>query len=140
MICLPNPTTTTQRMFQVICTPKHFAFNGGGDLWAFDYDFEGESVIDEPLMPEATELVNRLLKQKYSTSTSKIEITFCAFGIIQNPDIELTYVGPKDEGSLYKVISPSSEELDMTIWLCPVFDSFYEERPRHLFIKVERQD
>lgn len=139
MICLPNPTIT-QRMFQVICTPKHFAFNGGGDLWAFDYDFEGESIVDEPLMPEATELVNRLLKYKYEEPTSKISIMFCAASIFKNPDITLKYVGPKDEGSLYEVVNPATPELAMTIWLCPVFDSFYSERPEELCAFVERLD
>jgi len=127
-------------MFQVICTPKHFAFNGGGDLWAFDYDFEGESIVDEPLMPEATELVNRLLKYKYEEPTSKISIMFCAASIFKNPDITLKYVGPKDEGSLYEVIDPATPELAMTIWLCPVFDSFYSERPKELCAFVERLD
>ena len=127
-------------MFQVICTPKHFAFNGGGDLWAFDYDFEGESIVDEPLMPEATELVNRLLKYKYEEPTSKISILFSVPGVFRDADITLKYVGPKDEGSLYEVVNPATPELAMTIWLCPVFDSFYSERPEELCAFVERLD
>lgn len=139
MISLPAPPIN-YTMFQVICTPKHFAFNGGGDLWAFDYDFDGESIIDEPLMPEATELVNRLLKHKYSEPTSKIEITFCSFNILNDADIELKYIEPKDEGSTYEVVNPETPELAMSIWLCPVFDSFYSKRPDQLFVKVERLD
>ena len=127
-------------MFTVICTPKHFAFNGGGDLWAFDYDFEGESIVDEPLMPEATDLVNRLLKYKYSTTTQKIKVTFTAQPIIKY-DVALSYVGPEDEGSRYQVEGAATPELDMKIWLCPVFDSFYGDgRPQNLYVLVERQD
>ena len=69
----------TSTMFSITCTPKHHAFNEGGDLWCFDYEFnDTESVKDEPLMPEATELINRLLKHKYGqdSSVDKIEVTF----------------------------------------------------------------
>jgi hypothetical protein len=139
MISLPTPPINYS-MFQITCTPKHFAFNGGGDLWAFDYDFEGESIIDEPLMPEATELMNRLLQHKYPEPTAKIQVTFSSFDVVKDADIELKYVGPKDEGSLYEVVNPPKPELAMSIWLCPVFDSFYQERPEQLFVSVERLD
>ena len=138
-------TTNSLFMFSVICTPKHHAFNNGGDLWCFDYTFpDGSTVIDEPLMPEATELINRLLTVKYEKEIfekeediNKIEITF-SNDEVDDYDLCLEYLEPADDGSNY-IVRNGTEYLSMTIWLCPVFDQFFtEERPKELYVKVEK--
>ena len=53
-------------MFSITCTPQPVNWLKEEDLWCFDYTFpNGTSVKDEPLMPDATELVNRLIEHKY---------------------------------------------------------------------------
>ena len=61
----------TPTMFSIFCTPQPVNWLKEEDLWCFDYTFpNGTSVKDEPLMPDATELVNRLLEHKYGENSS----------------------------------------------------------------------
>ena len=128
-------------MFSITCTPKHHAFNGGGDLWCFDYEFnDNESVKDEPLMPEATELINRLLKYKYGqdSSVNKIEVTFSNELLPTPSDLTLQYIEDEDGGCNYKPFA-WQEWANMKIWLCPVFTQFFPvEKPEKLYVKVEK--
>ena len=132
-------------MFSVICTPKPINWLQDSDLWCFDYTFpDGSKVEDEPLMPEATELINRLLTVKYQKeifdkeeTINEIEITFSSkpFG---DYDLHLEYVEPEDDGSRY-VVKDNTEYLTMKIWLCPVFDQFFiEKRPKDLYVTVRK--
>ena len=131
----------TSTMFSITCTPKHHAFNGGGDLWCFDYEFnDNESVKDEPLMPEATELINRLLKYKYGqdSSVNKIEVTFSNELLPTPSDLTLQYIEDEDGGCNYKPFA-WQEWANMKIWLCPVFTQFFPvEKPEKLYVKVEK--
>ena len=131
----------TSTMFSITCTPKHHAFDEGGNLWCFDYDFtDGSSVQDEPLMPEATELINRLLKHKYGqdSSVNKIEVTFSDELLTTASDLTLKYVEDKDGGCNYKPYA-WEEWANMKIWLCPVFTQFFPvEKPEKLYVKVEK--
>mgnify|MGYP003119174399 FL=1 len=131
----------TPTMFSITCTPKHHAFGEQGDLWCFDYTFlDGSSVKDEPLMPEATELVNRLLKNKYGQNSSidKIELTFSNTVLSRPSDITLQYVEDEEGGCNYKPYA-WEEWANMKIWLCPVFTQFFpEEKPKKLYVKVEK--
>ena len=124
-------------LFSIVCTPKKHAFNDGKDLWCFDYKFEdGAEVESEPLMPEATELMNRLLKRKYLENVEKINVLF-SDQIIEY-DIVLEYMRPQDGGSIYRAIS-SETIMQMEVWLCPVFDQFFTSlRPSRLFVKIEK--
>tara|TARA_B100000287_G_C20656422_1_gene788712 strand:- start:1051 stop:1485 length:435 start_codon:yes stop_codon:yes gene_type:complete len=140
-------STNSLFMFSIICTPKHHAFNEGGDLWCFDYTFaDGSLVKDEPLMPEATELINRLLTVKYEKEIfekgediNKIEITF-SNDAIENYDLCLEYLEPAEDGSHY-IVRDGTEYLSMTVWLCPVFDQFFtEERPKELYVTVTKAE
>ena len=123
-------------MLSIICEPKHHAFNGGGDLWCFDYQFEDELIKDEPLMPEATELVDKLLVFKYpNQKINRIKVVFSSDAM--NSDLVLEYLEPKDGGSTYKVRSANASNLYMDIWLCPVFDMFFpKNRPQYLYVNV----
>jgi len=132
----------TSTMISITCTPKHHAFGEQGDLWCFDYTFsDGSSVKDEPLMPEATELVNRLLKNKYGqeSSINKIKLTFSNTVLSRPADITLHYVEDKDGGCNYKPYA-WEEWADMQIWLCPVFNQFFPEgKPEKLYVTVEKE-
>lgn len=127
-------------MLSITCEPKHHAFNSGGNLWCFDYQFGDELIEDEPLMPEATELVDKLLAFKYpDQNINKIKVIFSSDEM--NADIVLKYVEPKDGGSTYKVRSARASNLYMNVWLCPVFDMFFpENRPEYLYVTVVPAD
>ena len=134
-------------MFSVICTPQHHAFEEGGDLWCFDYTFEDSSLIkDEPLMPAATKLINKLLERKYKDqSVSKIEVIFSSKKWSGDKhDLTLYYVRAEDDGSIYFPVDipddiEDPEDLEMEIWLCPVFDQFFpEERPEKLYVTINK--
>tara|TARA_Y100001968_G_scaffold329173_1_gene377924 strand:- start:278 stop:733 length:456 start_codon:yes stop_codon:yes gene_type:complete len=123
--------------FSIICFPQKINWLQERDLWCFDYTFvDGLEVKDEPLMPEATELINRLLAIKYKGETvDKIQITFSK-GKINRFDLCLEYLEPADDGSHY-VVQDGNDYLNMKVWLCPVFDQFFPKgRPKKLFVKI----
>ena len=128
-------------MFSITCTPQPVNWLQEGDLWCFDYTFpNGGSVKDEPLMPEATELINRLLKHKYGqdSSVDKIEVTFSNELLPTPSDLTLQYVEDQDGGCNYKPYA-WEEWANMKIWLCPVFTQFFPvEKPEKLYVKVEK--
>ena len=123
--------------FSIVCTPEKHAFNDGQDLWCFDYKFEdGTEVKSEPLMPEATELMNRLLMIKFQTNVEKIMLLFS--DNMENYDLALNYIRAQDGGSIYKAISTQTL-LSKEVWLCPVFDKFFPvARPLELFVNVKK--
>ena len=131
----------TPTMFSIFCTPQPVNWLKEEDLWCFDYTFpNGTSVKDEPLMPDATELVNRLLEHKYgeNSSISKIEVTFSNTVLSTPADITLQYIEDEDGGCNYKPYAWEAWS-NMKIWLCPVFFEFFPaERPKKLYVKVEK--
>ena len=131
----------TSTMFSVTCTPQPVNWLKDEELWCFDYDFpNGDSVKDEPLMPDATELINRLLEHKYgkNSSINKIEVTFSNELMPTSSDLTLQYVEDADDGCNYKPYA-WEEWANMTIWLCPVFTEFFPGvRPEKLYVKVEK--
>tara|TARA_R100001530_G_scaffold110399_2_gene77704 strand:+ start:177 stop:560 length:384 start_codon:yes stop_codon:yes gene_type:complete len=125
-------------MFSITCQPKQNALGKDGKLWCFNYTFEdGSSVEDEPLMAEATELVNRLLKAKYPKQESfeTININFSETKL-EDADLNLEYIGPEDDGSTYSATNDVEKELQMEVWLCPVLDQFFTDRPENLYITI----
>ena len=125
-------------MFTIDCALKQNALVESGKLWCFDYTFEdGSSVEDEPLMAEATELINRLLKAKYPEQKSfeGIKINFSETKL-EDADLNLEYIGPCDDGSTYSATNDVEKELQMDIWLCPVLDQFFTDRPENLYVTI----
>ena len=131
----------TSTMFSITCTPQPVNWLQEEDLWCFDYTFpNGGSVKDEPLMPAATELVNRLLEHKYGKDclVNKIEVTFSDEVLSPPGDLTLQYIDDEDDGCNYKPYA-WEEWANMKIWLCPVFTQFFpEEKPKKLYVKVEK--
>ena len=124
-------------MFKIICTPKHYAFNDGGDLWSFTNTFsDGTTVIDEPLMPEANEMINSILQFKYKEHKD-IDMILITFSQEEPEDFDvcLNYDCPDDDGSRYKAVV---ENKSSEVWLCPVLDKFFPEgKPKELFVTIE---
>lgn len=125
-------------MFEIDCTKKDCIGKGLGKLWCFDYTFEGGSaVVDEPLMAEATAMIDQFLLMTDQSNADTLRITFetVASG---DYDLLLEYVRPEDDGSIYKCSSPHSSELKREVWLCPVLDSFFPEtKPTHLYVCIK---
>lgn len=121
--------------FTIKCTKK--AGQGYIDqLWCFDYTFEdGTSVIDEPLMAEATAMIDAFLEAAGKTDTPCINVTFETEAT--DYDIRLNYVKPEDEGSIYTCTSPSFPTMKGEVWLCPVLESFFPDgKPANLYVTI----
>jgi hypothetical protein len=124
-------------MFEITCTKKDCLGLGLGELWCFDYTFpDGYSVTDEPLMAEATAMIDRFLLATRKADAETIHITF---ETIPNPDYDLLlkYTRPEDDGSIYSCSSSRFPNLEGELWLCPVLDSFFpESKPEQLYVYI----
>jgi hypothetical protein len=122
-------------MFEITCTKKDSP--GFGKLWCFDYTFEdGTTVTDEPLMHEASALLDSFLIAKHCTNVSTIYLTFETTQS-NTWDFLLDYVRAEDDGSVYYASCRRPPSLMGEIWLCPVLDSFFPERkPAQLYVYI----
>jgi hypothetical protein len=59
-------------MFSILCSK-----NKQTNLWCFDYEFQnGDSVIEEPLMHQATKLIDSILLEAHGYIPEEISIYF----------------------------------------------------------------
>jgi len=112
--------------------------NAHNGLWSFDYDFEDDlKVKNEPLMNQASALIDSILLTRDKKICKKIEIGFDSYQL-KGADIILDYLRPEYGGSIYK----SSKILDWKtnyekeIWLCPVLTYFFKEPPIQLWAYI----
>jgi hypothetical protein len=126
-------------MFEILCTKKDSP--GFGELWCFDYTFEnGTTVTDEPLMHEASAMIDSFLVAKHRTDVDTIYLSF-ETSTSNNWDFVLDYVRAEDDGSIYYASCRRPPSLMGEIWLCPVLDSFFPERkPAQLYVYITPVD
>jgi hypothetical protein len=120
-------------MFTIDC--KKNIHNG---LWSFDYEFEeGLEVNNEPLMHQASSLIDDILVSRAKKIPKEIEIGFDCLDF-NDPDTVLIYSHSDYGGSVYK----SSKVLDWAtnyereVWLCPVLTYFFKEPPAKLNVYI----
>ena len=120
-------------LFTIDC--KKNIHNG---LWSFDYDFENAlKVKDEPLMHQASALIDSILLNRDKKIPEKIQIGFDSYQL-NNADIILNYLRSEYSGSIYKSSKILDWEIDYEkeIWLCPVLTYFFEEPPAQLWAYI----
>jgi hypothetical protein len=110
------------------------------NLWCFDYSFSDELIVaKEPLMHQATNVIDFVLKKKYKTTPKTISIIFDYLNL-SDADVHLKYKEPSAGGSLYR----TTQELVMPIpsqdvWLCPVLTYFYPQPPEELYVLITEE-
>lgn len=124
-------------MFVIECQKNQH--NG---LWCFDYVFNEElEVKEEPLMHQASALIDAILTSRDGVIHQKISITFDWLEL-PGSDAVLEYSHQDYGGSIYK----SSQVLDWTddyekeVWLCPVLTYFFKEPPEKLYVYICKED
>jgi hypothetical protein len=107
-------------------------------LWCFDYMFTEElSVKNEPLMHQASALINWILIDKFDDTPEVITVAFSPEEF-EGSDVTLEYSHSDYGGSIYN----STRVLDWTeghekeIWLCPVLTYFFESPPKNLYVLI----
>jgi len=114
--------------------------NTASNLWCFDYEFSPElKVVDEPLMHQATTVIDQILQQRYKRIPKTISIIFDHLEF-SDADVHLKYKEPSLEGSLYE----TTQELVMPIpsqavWLCNVLTYFYPKPPEELYVYITEE-
>jgi len=123
-------------MFTIECQKNQH--NG---LWCFDYVFNEElEVKSEPLMHQASALIDDVLASRDGVVHQKISITFDWLEL-PGADVVLQYFRPDYGGSIYK----SSQVLDWSeghekeVWLCPVLTYFFKEPPAQLYVYITEE-
>jgi hypothetical protein len=119
-------------MFTISCQK-----NSNSNLWCFDYAFSKDlQVKEEPLMHQATNVIDFILQQKYKRFPKTIEIVFDHLELY-DADVSLEYKEPSFDGSLYRttqefVLPVPSQD----VWLCPVLTYFYKTPPEKLYVLI----
>ena len=106
-------------------------------LWSFDEQFrDGSYVTNEPLMHQATALIDKVLLSKYETIPEEIEITYDIDPIYEDSaDIILEFQSDDGEASFYK-----DKRSGDVVWLCPVLqrmDAHEGMKPQILYVYVD---
>jgi len=119
-------------MFTISCQK-----NLNSNLWCFDYAFSKDlEVIEEPLMHQATSVIDFILQQKYKKLPKTIEIVFDHLELY-DADVSLEYTEPSLGGSLYRTtqefVTPVPSQ---DVWLCPVLTYFYRTPPEKLYVLI----
>lgn len=114
----------------IVCTKKQ-------DLWVFDEEFrDGTSVIDEPLMHEATALIDKVIASKYDYVPDKIVITYSEDDYLKDTaEVILDWESDCGEASYYRDRISSNR-----VWLCPVLqrmDCFEGEKPKTFYVYID---
>lgn len=120
-------------MFSISCQ-KNFSSN----LWCFNYVFsENLEVVEEPLMHQATELIDSVLMESYGFIPKQISILFDHNELFE-PDVLLKYKEPSNNGSLYESVQVLKRTKDYLreVWLCSVLTYFYEKPPENLYVLI----
>ena len=120
-------------MFSILCSK-----NKTNNLWWFDYKFQdGSSVIEEPLMHQATKLIDSILLEVHGYIPEKISIYFDKLEL-HEPDVILKYKEPSMSGSLYcsSVVLNRIEDYEHDVWLCPVLIDFFHEPPEEIYVSI----
>lgn len=122
-------------MFTIYCYK-----NSQSQLWCFDYIFSKDlEVIEEPLMHQATSLIDSILMERYQHIPNNISIYFdhCE---LHEPDVTLEYHEPSGGGSIYKStqVLKRTEDYNHDVWLCPVLTYFYEKPPEKLYVLITK--
>lgn len=124
-------------MFTIYC--KKNQHNG---LWCFDYVFtKDKCVFDEPLMHQASSLIDEIFLGRDKEIPENISITFDWLELPE-ADVVLKYTHQDYGGSVYK----SSQVLDWTedyekeVWLCPVLTYFFKEPPDTLYVYINKEE
>lgn len=119
-------------MFTISCQK-----NSASNLWCFDYAFSKDlQVTEEPLMHQATSVIDFILQQKYKRFPKAIEIVFDHLELY-DADVSLEYKEPSNGGSLYRTTQqfvmpvPSQD-----VWLCNVLTYFYPKPPKELYVLI----
>lgn len=120
-------------MFSIICSK-----NQNTNLWCFDYTFEnGFSVVEEPLMHQATKLIDSILFEAHGKIPEEISIYFDALYLYE-PDVVIKLVAHSETGSVYRSsqVLNRKENYEHDVWLCPVLTDFFAEPPKELYILI----
>lgn len=123
-------------MFSILCQK-----NPVSSLWCFDHVFSDDlEVIEEPLMHQATELIDSVLMESYGYIPKQISILFDHNELFE-PDVLLQYKEPSDGGSLYESVQvlKRTENHVHEVWLCPVLTYFYENPPENLYVLITEE-
>jgi hypothetical protein len=98
-------------------------------------------VFDEPLMPQASSLIDAIFLSRDTEIAENISITFDWLELPE-ADIVLKYTHQAHGGSVYK----SSQVLDWTedyekeVWLSPVLTYFFKEPPNTLYVYINKEE
>jgi len=120
-------------MFTIYCHK-----NPESQLWCFDHVFSTDlEVIEEPLMHQATDLIDSILMEQYQKIPENISIIFdhCE---LHEPDVVLKYQEQSSGGSIYRStqVLKRTENHIHDVWLCPVLTYFYEKPPQKLYVLI----
>ena len=116
----------------------HCHKNTQSKLWCFDHVFsESLEVQEEPLMHQATQLIDSVLMESYGFIPKQISILFDHNALFE-PDVLLKYKEPSSDGSLYESVQvlKRTEDYVHEVWLCPVLTYFYEKPPENLYVLI----
>ncbi len=120
-------------MFSITCLKNKVT-----NLWCFDYTFENNSsVTEEPLMHQATKLIDLVLLEAHKCIPEEISIYFDGLEL-HEPDVILQYKEPSMSGSLYcsSHVLNLKENYEHNVWLCPVLMDFFHEPPKELYVLI----
>jgi hypothetical protein len=121
-------------MFSITCAKDQHT-----NLWCFDYQFEKNSFVkDEPLMHQATDLIDLILNEAHGSIANQISICFDAFKL-HAPDVILKYKEPSGSGSMYQAVHVLNKVKDYQhdVWLCSVLTQFFPMPPSELYVLIK---
>jgi hypothetical protein len=108
-------------------------------LWCFDFQFTRNfSVVNEPLMEQATVLADEILVELYTKIPEMMSITFDQSPLSDDEEAVLLYSREEDGGSVYQVseLFGKTVEENREVWLCPVLKNFFGVAPKELHVWV----
>lgn len=124
-------------MFIILCQK-----NQDSNLWCFDYSFSEElEVSGEPLMHQATAVIDAVLAKRYAHVPEVISIVFDHV-YVKGADVVIKYKEPSLGGSLYVTteVSGLTEKSDQDVWLCSVLTYFYPDPPKKLYVLITEEE
>jgi len=123
-------------MFILLCQK-----NQDSNLWCFDYSFSKDlEVLEEPLMHQATAVIDIVLAKRYDHVPETISIIFDHV-CIKDADVVIEYKEPSLGGSMYVTtdLLGLSESSGKDVWLCPVLTYFYPKLPKKLYVLITEE-
>ena len=124
-------------MFIILCQK-----NQDSNLWCFDYSFSEElEVSGEPLMHQATAVIDAVLAKRYTHVPEVISIIFDHV-YVEGADVVIEYKEPSLGGSLYVTteVLGLTKKSDQDVWLCPVLTYFYPDPPKKLYVLITEEE